>query len=382
MMDIKIYTDTLELEGIVDQVDTFLWTPRYWNVGDFNIYAPATDANIEMLRVGMIAVKHAADNEIEISGSVWRRAGIIDYITLTKSSDGAEYIEATGSMLAGLLSRRVCYRQLDMTATSQAIITALVNTNCGPGAAAARRFEDFSMLPQSSFGTASFAYGNELFADLGMEVQQVACQGKLGYDILADISGRKLGFYLYKGNDFSSDTGGADVLVFSREFGNVEDLVFVESDSNMKTYAYITGSKDDNDRLIWTEAGAGSGRARREIAINAIDIDRKYIDSNGTEVTITLPAYKSMLANKGKAELAANSAEALNFSAAVKETNYSYGVDFAVGDVVTCRDRRWGIKIDVRITEVQESYTKEGKSLEVTFGEALPTLWQKVRKVR
>ena len=41
-----------------------------------------------------------------------------------------------------------------------------------------------------------------------------------------------------------------------------------------------------------------------------------------------------------------------------------------------------GIQIDARITEVKEIYQKGTEEIEATFGESLPTLVDKIRKVR
>jgi hypothetical protein len=43
---------------------------------------------------------------------------------------------------------------------------------------------------------------------------------------------------------------------------------------------------------------------------------------------------------------------------------------------VTCLNRRWGIRIAARITEIVESYESGKADLEITFGESLPTLSQ------
>lgn len=57
-------------------------------------------------------------------------------------------------------------------------------------------------------------------------------------------------------------------------------------------------------------------------------------------------------------------------------------VDFDLGDRITCKEEKWGIQIDARITEVKEIYQKGTEEIEATFGESLPTLVDKIRKVR
>ena len=52
-----------------------------------------------------------------------------------------------------------------------------------------------------------------------------------------------------------------------------------------------------------------------------------------------------------------------------------------LGDRVTCINKNWKIKINVRITEVSEVYQQGEESLEITFGESLPALIDKIRQI-
>lgn len=56
--------------------------------------------------------------------------------------------------------------------------------------------------------------------------------------------------------------------------------------------------------------------------------------------------------------------------------------DFDLGDRITCKETKWSIQIDARITEVTETYQKGKETVEATFGDSLPTLVDQIRKVR
>jgi len=49
---------------------------------------------------------------------------------------------------------------------------------------------------------------------------------------------------------------------------------------------------------------------------------------------------------------------------------------------VTCIEKRWGIKINSRITEVSQTWEKGKTTLEATFGESTPTLLEAIKKRR
>lgn len=73
----------------------------------------------------------------------------------------------------------------------------------------------------------------------------------------------------------------------------------------------------------------------------------------------------------------------INFVSTINtNSNLKFKVDFDLGDRITCKEEKWGIQIDARITEVKEIYQKGTEEIEATFGESLPTLVDKIRKVR
>ena len=51
-----------------------------------------------------------------------------------------------------------------------------------------------------------------------------------------------------------------------------------------------------------------------------------------------------------------------------------YGVDFDIGSRVTCKNVRWGISLNVRITAVTETYQGNKQEISVTFGDGVPSL--------
>lgn len=118
-----------------------------------------------------------------------------------------------------------------------------------------------------------------------------------------------------------------------------------------------------------------------EVALES-DIDRSYTDDNNQQQTIPIANYKRMLSSQAVTELARYDAN-VNFDSSINITsNLQYRRDFNIGDRVTCQEKDWGIRLDARITEVSEVWQKGTHTIEVTFGESMPTLIEKIRKVR
>lgn len=384
-MELRIFDKTLEPLGVVDELDTLIWNIKYFDVGTFSLLAPITDNNKKLLVQGNILTKHDEKQEMsDVNGGVWRRAAQITYSHIAKDENGKEQIEVQGFMLSKWLSKRVVTPQLVLTATEQTIVTTLVNKNIGSGASAKRQFDQFEIISQDNLGGSNVEYSNDLLADLGQEVKAQAQAGKLGYDILVNERRKMFGFYLYKGMDLTStNSDGNTPCIFSRDFDNVKDQEYESSIENIKNYIYVVGAADENGTapIVELDEGGAKGLELEEVYYDASSISRTY-DDNGTTITIAEAIYLQMLVNAGRTELATY-IENINFVSNINtKANLKFRTDYDLGDRVTCTDAQWGIKLDARITEVQETYSKGKEQIEVTFGESMPTLVEKIRKVR
>ena len=384
-MELRVFDETVEPLGLIDEMASLLWHVKYFDVGTFNLLAPITDNNKRLLTEGNIIVKHDGKREVtDAAGGIWRRAAQITYVHITKDENGLEQIEAQGYMLSQWLNKRCISTQIVATATNQSLINTMVKNNCGSSASTKRRFQRFIMLAQETIAGSAVEYANEVYAKLGQEVKARAQAGKLGYDILINERSRQYGFYLYKGKDLTAkNSEGNTPCIFSRDFDNVNEQEYTASIENCGNFIYIQGAADDSgSQPVTTVDGEGaSGLELTEVFCDATDIARKY-QSGETEVTIPLNTYLQMLKTRAAAELE-NYGKIINFVSTINtNSNLKFKQDFDLGDRITCKETKWGIQIDARITEVTETYQKGAEEIEATFGDSLPTLVDQIRKVR
>jgi hypothetical protein len=388
-MELKIFNTDLVPLGTVDELESLIWQPTYWNEGDYGdikILAPITDNNSKLLVKGNLVVKHSETAEYTDSQSHnWRRCAQITYRNITKDENGTEQIEVQGCFIKKWLSKRIILKQIIASATNQEIINRIVRENVGESAAEPRRLPNFSILTQENFGGDVLEYSNDEYVNCELEIHNRAVAGKLGYDILVDERGRAYGFWLYKGSDLTwGNTEGNKPCIFSRDFDNVSEQEYTESIENMGSVAYVTGAADENDVKYTVESGnlESGGFDRDEIHIDASDISWTAQDDNGDDVTISLEKYLELLATRGATELE-DYGETINFTSTINTSaNLKYMVDYFVGDRITCIEKRWGIRLDARITQVSQTYQDGKEEIEVTFGDSLPTLIEKIRKAR
>lgn len=388
-MELRIFNKDLEPLGIIDETVSVIWQPSYWNkgeYGDVKILAPITSNNSTLLTEGNIIVRHGETSEYSDGTGEWRRAAQITYRYIAKDENGAEQIEVQGCFLKKWLSKRVLIARVVTTDTNQNIINKIVNENYGQQASTARQFERFQMLTQEDLGGSSIEYSAEFGASAEQEIYSRALAGKLGYDILVNERARQYGFWLYKGKDLTaSNTQGNTPCIFSRDFDNVSEQEYTQSIENMKNTAYVTGAAADDGTQpqieVWKEEES-VGLDRDELFIEATDISRTAENDAGETEEIPIEQYLELMATKANGELETYG-EIVNFVSTINVSkNLKYKRDFNVGDIVTSIERRWNIKIDARITQINQTSQNGQETIEVTFGDSLPSLIEQIQKVR
>lgn len=107
---------------------------------------------------------------------------------------------------------------------------------------------------------------------------------------------------------------------------------------------------------------------RRELYVDARDLQSTYQDDAGDEHTYTADQYKALLRQRGLEKLAEyQKIETVNGDVD-PNANLTYGVDFDLGDLCTYRYADVGIETTKRITEIQEVYEGSKQTLSVVFG--------------
>jgi hypothetical protein len=232
-------------------------------------------------------------------------------------------------------------------------------------------------------GSGVIDYVSDFYGNAYLEMTKVAKAAKLGIRLITNETTKKHIFEVYKGRDLTDgNTAGNEPCIFSREHENVAEQEFTSSNENYKTTAFV-GGEDQKDvpRKVAETGAAFSGLDRDEVFINATNIKQKYKDENDVEITLTDPQYIAILVARGDTDLE-GFARTLAFASKINQNGkLVYGVDFDLGDRVTCIEKRWGVRINARITEVTETYQGRVVDIDITFGESLPTLINQIRQL-
>lgn len=372
-MELYVYSSEMELQGIVEKIASLIWTRRYWSCGEFKLLVPFTEEHSRMLVKNNIIMKRGDDEAAQIR-----------YVSITKNSQGLEEIEVQGKFLIAWIGKRIIKKQIITNDTTQNILYRIVRENVTNPADTARKIPDVSIATDDEDTESGVIdYTSEQYTNAQLAAETAAKAAKLGIRMRTDARTGAHVFSVYEGRDLTAgNTAGNAPCIFSQEFDNIVEQEYTNSVENLKTTAFVGGEeKEGVAHKVAEVGGSAAGLAREEVFINATDIVQEYEDDDGEQVTLTDTEYLALLSARGAEELE-QYAETLSFGSKINTfANLIYRTDYDLGDRVTCVNKRWGIRIDVRITEIAETYQNNVEEIDITFGESLPALLTQIRQI-
>ena len=141
-----------------------------------------------------------------------------------------------------------------------------------------------------------------------------------------------------------------DEVFFSDAYQNIAESEIYENTQGYKNVLYTVS--DENGVQIY---GSGSGWERREMIaenLEPIDARQKLADS-----TVQIGASGRILDTE----------------------QFTYQQDWDLGDIVSYTDTKLGFTVNQPILEIEETCTGE-IIIDVTFGERIPTIFEKIMK--
>ena len=349
-MDLLVLNKSLDVIAIVDVYESIIWTERYYEYGDFELYTAMTQDILNYIKT---------DNYIQRVGS--DRVMIIEEIRIDTDSETGNHITITGRSLESILDRRVIWSQTTISGNLQNGIKKLVNENIISPSKEERKISNFIFKDSTDSQITGLTVEAQYTGDNLYDVISKVCEEKsIGFKVSLNES-KQFVFELYAGADRSYEQTNYPYVVFSPNFDNIINSNYLESKENLKNVALVGGEGEGTARK-YLAIGNTSGLDRRELFVDARDISSEGEDGQ----TLTTEQYNELLKQRGN-EYLADYTDLVSFEGAV-ETNimYKYGVDFFDGDIVQIANE-YGHEAKVRILEVVISENEEGNSVYPTF---------------
>ena len=345
-MDIYILSRDFDKLDIIDYCDSIIWTRRYCNAGDFELYIPVSADAVKICKAGNYVMRSDMPNCLMI----------IEEITITTSEEEGDYITVRGRSAEILLARRIVWKQTNLNGTITEITTQLLNENIINPSDTARKIEYIEM--GNCFQCTTSIKKQITGANLLDAVIGLLSTYKFGFKFV--FTGRKLKLCIYRGVNRSASQNDRSRVVFSSDFDNLLSSEYMEDISEYKNVALVAGEGEGVQRKTYA-VGDARGLDRIEVYVDARDISSE-VDGG----TLTTAEYNALLDAKGAASLAETVIKQSFEGTIDPHVNYVFGVDYDLGDVVQITNE-YGISAPARITEVIEAWNSDGYSCIPTF---------------
>lgn len=352
-MELLVLNENFVAIDIIDTFESCIWTDRYNEYGDFELYISANSSHIPNLKKNnylwsqdsehvMIIDTHETDSDIEYGNKL-----II-----------------SGASLEWILDRRIIWKQTTISGSLQDGIKKLLTENVISPEITERKIDNFIFEESTDTRITELKAEAQFTGDSLYEAIAALCAvAGIGFKIILNDKNQFV-FKLYTGEDRSYSQNANPYVTFSPKFGNIINSNYYSTDMNLKTVTLVGGEGEGSDRktvVVEAKNGGGSGLSRREVFTDARDI------SSTTEGgTISTSEYNSQLSQRGSENL--EDYVSINTFDGEVESNYlyAYGRDFFMGDIVQLSDE-YGNEKRTRITEYIRSYSNSGIEEYPTF---------------
>ena len=358
-MNCLILDANFDQVAIIDEYKSFIWTDRYCEAGDFELYLPVETNALPYLQIG---------NYVEIADS--DRYMIIDTVEVTTDVDAGDMLLVSGKSLEYILDRRIVWHPTELQTNLEDAVKEMIEANIINPTDPSRKIPNFTfkdsgddVIKGTNVNTAYF--GKSLYeatqglcgyADCGFKVLPVKYQSEIGFE-----------FQLYRGVNRSYSQEEIPWVAFSNNFDNLLSSRFYSTDTKYKTVCLAIW---DGEELLTQEAtrkeGAGEGLNRREMATEVVDLGVEMEWNENGLTDEQREKYKKIIYDKGRDSLYPHKVTD-EFEGELDTTKqYVYERDFFVGDIVEVRNQ-YGMSASARLVELVRTCDDDGYRTITTF---------------
>ena len=352
MMDVIFLNKKFELTCVIDAYKSFIWTDRYDEAGDFELYMPMNANILNAVHLGDYVVNPNSEHVM-----------IVESFLFETDPEEGDFLSISGRSLETILERRIVwgYREFVGAVDSKGNVTYPKLQKCVKtlmeenviNAIETRKISNFIFEETTDSRITDIDFEAQYFGDdLYAVVSNICKEHELGFKItLSDDN--KFVFKLYKGVE-------REIVRFSPKLDNILGTSYLESIKNLRNVTLIGGDGEGEKRetdVVEITNTLNVGLDRREIFTDANGVSKS--DTNGDR-------YYALLQQKGIDTLMEHAYIKTFEGEAIPDMVFKYGVDYFVGDIVTVVDK-YGNEGTSRITEFVISCDENGVNTYPTF---------------
>ena len=391
-MRLEVFDFELNRLGLIEIYSSINYTLKFIDVGSFELKCAINEQNVKLIQKNRF---------LWIEDEV---CGIIQYIS-SSTDDGT--ITVKGKLAKEMLNWRWVYPCFVKTGEPAALAESIVNIHCVNPSESKRKMRGLVI------GNAGYVINKPhiTYQKTGdtvlTSVQNISTANNLGFEIYFNPRNvNPFKFVMLEGKDRTiGNKDGNKPVVFSRDFENIVSGSYEYNDDSFRNIALVAGETADGSNnenatrtfLVVDKVGSEnvSSFYRKELYVDARDLQSEYSeeaitkDDEGNDITETVQKkmteqeYNATLSNRGFEKMGETLVEE-SYESQIRtdaRTIYQFGKDSTYGDYVTVIDKSLGIMLNVQITEMQIVYDANGYDYIPTFGNSVPTILKKIKRI-
>lgn len=327
-MDVYILDSLLRRVELIDKFESFIWTERYAEIGDFELRLMSNLSTRGLFTTG---TRIATNNSYRVM--------TIETVEDSVDSDGKIVLDVKGRSLETLLEDRVAKDTMANTVTDPKwiiegtpgdVARTMFDHICRDGALDLADVIPFlqpgTIFPDDTLNEPGTPIIWEQSPDtLFNAIRAVVDPYDLGFRLVRNFDTSQLYFDVYAGNDRTTRQTLTPPVIFGVHMDNLQNTKEFNSIQNSKNVAYVFS--DFGVEVVYGEGVDPDveGFERRVLLVSA---------SNVTADTVDISAA---LIQQGQEALARSRALSLFDGELNQNGDYRYGVDYELGDLVEMR---------------------------------------------
>lgn len=354
MIDLIVYDQEFNAQGIVDVQSSVMWERRFYEAGYFEIHTPATENNNALLQQGNYIMRTDA-----------YESGTIMYLHASTAADGSTDIAAIGRFLSWLLHGHIVQNTTTYSGNAETVMRDLVQ-------ATVMNSETVDYIPNLELGelcrTEKTVSVRLEYPDLHDALKEIARRSGVGFRLILDPNDGKLYFECFDSHDYSAEQSDNPRVIFSPDYDTIiGSASYTVNDGATVNCVTVVYSGAFGTTSIRYNPNNVSGTDMRELCV-VTDKCVTYSNEGGTYLNVA--ATQALLRSMAPDYISEKKTEVE--ASAAYTGSFVYKEDYDIGDIVTVEYKPYGITLTQRIHGICENYTESGKDIIPIMGPIWP----------
>lgn len=258
MIEIFVLDADLRPVGIIDSYASLIWSKRYADVGDCELYLPASEEILALLSKGRYLARADDDMVCRI-----RKRHI------STSTEDGDYLTVSGIDAAAFLDQRIVWGTATCNGNVEEIAQNLVVDSLispdNPDRALLNSLDEPILTLDDTSGLPAMVSEQISYKSIGEKIREYCTAYGYGYRVRIDLRRRLLLYGMYAGTDRHRS------VIFSSNFDNLVETDYTDDETKLANTALIGGQGEGSERVL-DVFGGGYGVDRYEQFVDADDL--------------------------------------------------------------------------------------------------------------